>query len=122
MGYRQEEEGANDRAPTLEEIQKLVEYPDWRIKPILYTMVSSGIRIGAWDYLQWKHVTPLHNGSGEVIAAKLLIYPGDQEEYYTFITPEAYTALKEWIDFRKEYSEQITMSHGSCEIYGKHLT
>jgi integrase len=98
---------ANDRAPTIEEIQKLVEYPDRRIKPIIYMMASSGIRIGAWDYLQWKHVTPLHNGS-EVVAAKLLIYPGDQEEYYTFITPEAYAALKEWIDFRKEYGEQIT--------------
>jgi integrase len=92
---------ANDRAPTIEEIQKLVEYPDRRIKPIIYTMASSGIRIGAWDYLQWKHVTPLHNGIGdEVVAAKLLIYPGDQEEYYTFITPEAYTALKEWMPYQ----------------------
>ena len=82
---------ANDRAPTMEEIQKLVEYPDRRIKPIIYTMVSSGIRIGAWDYLQWKHVTPITNSVGEeIIAAKLLIYPGDHEEYYTFITPEAY--------------------------------
>jgi integrase len=43
---------ANDRAPTIEEIQKLVEYPDRRIKAIIYTMVSSGIRLGAWDYLQ----------------------------------------------------------------------
>ena len=67
---------ANDRAPTIEEIQKLVEYPNRRIKPIIYTMASSGIRIGAWDYLQWKHVTPLHNGIGdEVVAVKLLIYP-----------------------------------------------
>jgi hypothetical protein len=71
-------------------------------------MASSGIRVGAWDYLQWKHVTPITNGLGEVIAAKLLIYPGDHEEYYAFITPEAYNALKEWIDFRKEYGEQIT--------------
>ena len=99
---------ANDRAPTLEEIQKLVEYPDRRLRSIIYTMVSSGIRIGAWDFLLWKHVTPIHNEQGEVIAAKLLVYPGDQEEYYTFVTPEAYIALKEWMDFRSSYGEKIT--------------
>jgi integrase len=43
---------ADDRIPTLEEIRKVVEYPDRRIKAIVYTMASSGIRIGAWDYLQ----------------------------------------------------------------------
>jgi hypothetical protein len=42
---------ANDRAPTKEEIQKLIEYPYRRIKPIVCTMASSGIRIGARDYL-----------------------------------------------------------------------
>ena len=47
---------ANDRAPTIEEIRKLVEYSDIRIKPLVYTMCSSGIRIGAWQYLKWKHV------------------------------------------------------------------
>jgi hypothetical protein len=99
---------ANDRAPTIEEIQKLVEYPDRRIKPIIYTMASSGIRIGAWDFLQWKHVTPLTNQNGDIIAAKLLIYPGDIEEYYTFLTPEAYNALKDWMDFRAGYGEKIT--------------
>jgi hypothetical protein len=72
---------------------KLVEYPDRRIKAIIYTMASSGIIVRAWDYLQWKHITPLHNDS-EVVAAKLLIYPGEQEEYYTFITLEAYNALQ----------------------------
>jgi integrase len=102
-------DAANDRPPCTEEIQKLMEYPDRRIKPIVYTMASSGIRIGAWGGLQWKHVTPLTNSSaGEVIAAKLLIYAGDQEQYYAFITPEAYYSLKEWMDFRASYGEKIS--------------
>ena len=37
---------ANDRAPTTEELQKLVEFPDRRIKPIIYTVISCGFRIG----------------------------------------------------------------------------
>jgi hypothetical protein len=101
-------QAANDRASTIEEMQKLVEYPDRRIKPIVSTMVSSGIRIGAWDYLRWKHVLPLTNDLDELVAAKLLVYAGDQEEYYTFITPEAYNLLKEWMDFRASYGEKIT--------------
>jgi predicted kinase len=104
-------QAANDRAPTIEEIQRLVEYPDHRIKAIVYTMASSGIRIGAWDHLRWKHVRPMYNNSlGEevVAAAKLIVYAGDREEYYTFISPEAYSSLKEWMEFRASYGEKIT--------------
>jgi integrase len=43
---------ADDRIPTIEEIRKLLEYPDRRIKAIIYTMASSGIRLAAWDYLR----------------------------------------------------------------------
>jgi hypothetical protein len=71
-------------------------------------MASSGIRLGAWDYLRWKHVTSITNGFGEVIAAKLIIYSGDREEYYTFVTAEAYNSLKDWMDFRASYGEKIT--------------
>jgi hypothetical protein len=72
-------------------------------------MVSSGIRVGAWDYLRWKHVIPIRNDKGqEVTAAKLLAYAGDVDEYYTFMTPEAYNLLKDWMDFRASYGEKIT--------------
>jgi len=46
---------ADNRAPTIEEIRNIIEYPDRRIKPIVYVMCSAGIRVGAWDYLKWKH-------------------------------------------------------------------
>ena len=47
----------------------------------------------------------MYDGKGEIIAAKVIIYA---EEYYTFITPEAYSALKDWMDFRISYGEKIT--------------
>lgn len=97
---------ADDRAPTIEEIQQLCEYPDRRIKGIVYTMASSGIRLGAWDYLRWKDIQPLEH-QGKVIAAKIIVYAGDNEEYFSFITTEAYYELQKWMQYRQESGEEI---------------
>ena len=98
---------ANDRAPTLEELKKLLEYPDRRIKPIVYLMASSGIRIGTFDTLKWKDIAPVTE-KNEIIAAKLIVYAGDNEEYFTFMTPEAYSAIREWMNYRESHGEMIT--------------
>jgi hypothetical protein len=98
---------ADDRIPTVEEIRKLVEYPDRRIKAIVYTMASSGIRVGAWDYLQWGHIRPIER-DGQVIAAKMIVYAGEDEEYFTFISPEALQALREWMGYRQSGGECIS--------------
>ena len=70
-------------------------------------MISSGIRIGAWDYLRWKDIIPASDANGEIIAARVRVYADDSEQYYTFITPQAYASLKDWIDFRISYGEKI---------------
>lgn len=97
---------ADDRIPTIEELKKLVEYPDRRIKAIAYTMSSSGIRVGAWNYLRWSHIRPVEK-NGEVIAAKMIVYAGEDDEYFTFISPSAWQELSAWRQYREASGEII---------------
>src|SRR4029078_9632764 len=60
---------ANDRAPTISELKKLSEYTDRSINPIVYIMASSGIRLGAFDTIRWKDITPICNESKKEIIA-----------------------------------------------------
>jgi integrase len=99
---------SNDRIPTVEEIRKLIQYPDRRIKLIILVSVSTGIRVGAWDYIKWKHIKPINDEKGDILAAKLIVYPDEPEQYFTFMTPESYSAVKEWMDFRASFGEEIT--------------
>ena len=73
-------------------------------------MSSSGIRLGAIDYLRWKDIVPIcdDDNSTKVIAAKLMVYPGEPEQYYTFISPEAYSSLLNWMNFRESHGEMVT--------------
>ena len=32
---------------------------------------------------------------------------GEPEEYFTFMTPEAYNAVKEWMNYRASFGEEI---------------
>ena len=97
---------AEDRAPTLEEIKTLLKYPDRRIKAIISVMISSGFRVGSWDYLKWGHITPIKR-EGQIIAAKVIVYAGESDSYFTFITPSAYKELSVWMKYREESGEAI---------------
>lgn len=98
---------ANDRAPTLQEIKRVLAYPDRRMKPILYTMTSSGIRLSAWDYLKWRHIVPVLRDD-QIVAARISVYADDDDEYYSFISREAFDALDEWMTYRKQCGETVT--------------
>ena len=89
---------AEDRAPTVVEIRRMTEYTDRRIRPIVYTMASSGIRVRAWDYLQWGHITPIER-DGKLVSARMLVYAGTQDTYVTCMSAEAYRENERWMRF-----------------------
>ena len=64
-------------------------------------------RLGAWDYLKWRHIIPITR-EGHVIAAKIIVYADDDEEYFSFTSREAYDSLKEWMEYRAQCGEDIT--------------
>src|SRR6188472_454 len=96
---------ADDRAPTIDEIRRIIEYPDRRIKAIVCTMASSGIRLGAWDYLRWGNIKPIDKNGFGVVAAKIIVYAGEDEEYYTYVYREAFLELLKWIEYREKSGE-----------------
>lgn len=83
-------------------------------------MISSGIRIGGWDFLKWKHVKPFRDENREIVAAKLIVYAAEADEYYSFITPKAYNSLNDWIDFRASYGEKITRVMANARYLADH--
>jgi hypothetical protein len=40
----------------------------------------------------YKTIRPIQK-SNEIVAAKMIVYSGDDEEYYTFISKEAYIGI-----------------------------
>jgi hypothetical protein len=98
---------SDDRIPSVEEIRRLMEYPDRRIKAIVCTMASSGIRLGSWDFLRWGDIRPIEQ-DGRVVAAKIIVYAGESEQYFSYISVEAWTELAKWIQYRETSGEIIT--------------
>jgi hypothetical protein len=53
----------------------------------------------AWDYLKWKHIVPVSRND-QIAAAKILVYADDDDEYFSFISREAFDALNNRIEDR----------------------
>jgi len=95
-----------DRAPTSEEIRRLVNAAELRMKCLILLLCSSGARIGALPYLQWRDIKHLEF-NGRTLAS-VTIYRGELEQYDTFMTPEAYEHLLEYKSQREGMGERIT--------------
>lgn len=87
-----------DRAYTHEEISKLLEIANERLRVLILLLTSSGIRIGAVPFIR------LRNLDGN----KLTVFENAKEEYFTFITPECKKAIDFYLDMRSRYGEKLT--------------
>jgi hypothetical protein len=43
-------------------------------------MNSSGIRLGTWDYLKWGDIRPIEKYGMGIVAAKMIVYSGEDED------------------------------------------
>ena len=98
---------ADDRIPSIEEIKSLLEYSDRRLKVAVLIMLSSGCRVGSFETLKCGDIEPIEE-NGSLAGAKIKLYAGSNEEYTSFLTPEAYRSFKQYIDFRKLHGEKVT--------------
>lgn len=96
-----------DRAIDIQEIRELCRYADVRARALILLMASSGVRVGAIPGMKIKHLKPRRDADSKLVAASLLVYAGDKEEYLTFMTPEAYEAIQKYLAYREEQGEQI---------------
>ena len=56
-------------------------------------MASTGIKVGAWDYLKYGNITPTER-EGKLVAPKVLVYAGTPDWYIAFMTPETYREVE----------------------------
>ncbi len=86
-----------DRAYSHNEILKMLEIADERMRAVILLMASSGISLGALPLLRL----------GNLKDSKLTVYEIDRDEYFTFITPECKKTLDAYLDMRSRYGEKL---------------
>jgi integrase len=91
-----------DRGYTHEEISKILEFSDQRLKTAFLVLASSGIRIGALQSIRIGDLERIDS------LYKITVYRGDREEYFTFCTPECPKEIDAYIDFRTRRGEKVT--------------
>jgi integrase len=94
---------SRDRAPTPEEIERMVELANLRNKIIVLMLALAGFRIGTLCRLQYRHaredlergVTPIH------VHVEAEITKGKYSDYDTFLGKEAVDLLKAYLEGRR---------------------
>jgi hypothetical protein len=97
-----------------EEISKMLKNTsDSGVRALILIASSSGVRMGALE-LDWQDIFPVYSvdgklttesaQNGKIVCAVVVVYKGSAEEYFSFITPEAYYAL---MGYREYWQKRV---------------
>lgn len=101
----EEERPIENRGYTIEEIAKMLEVCDERVRALLLFLASTGVRIRAIVDLKLEDLVNIPNNND---LYKVKVYATARERYFTFVTPEASKALKIYLNYRERCGEKLT--------------
>ena len=119
--FPQKQKTQSLRAYTTNEIKKLlIHATSLRNEALIHFFTSTGARVGIFDHeLSIKHMLKMPYGCTAV-----LLYAGDIEEYWSFLTPQATKALQAYHNYRKNNGEMFykdTPIFATCKFLPKQL-
>jgi integrase len=108
----EEERPIENRGYTTEEISKMLEVCDERVKALILFLASTGVRIRAIVDLKLEDLvnTPAYD------LYQVKVYSDTKESYFTFSTPETAKAINTYLSYRERYGEKLTPKSPVLEI------
>jgi len=95
-----------DRPYEYEEIRRLLDIADERMRTVILLLASTGMRIGAIPGLRLRNIEKVEIDAATSIY-KIMVYEGFKEEYITFTTPECTVAIDSYLKMRERYGEKL---------------
>ena len=95
-----------DRPYEYEEIRRLLDIADERMRTVILLLASTGMRIGAVPGLRLRNIEKVEIDAATSIY-KIMVYEGFKEEYITFATPECTVAIDSYLKMRERYGEKL---------------
>src|SRR5947209_7155085 len=99
----EEERPIENRGNTSEEISKMLEVGDERVRAIILFLASTGVRIRAIIELKIEDLVSIPDYD----LYQVKVYSESKERYLTFTTPEAAKAIKVYLSYRERYGEKL---------------
>ena len=94
-----------DKAYDPEDILKLVDTADQRMKAVILLLSSTGMRIGAIPGLRLRNLERIEIENFSIY--KITVYENDKEEHCTYCTSECAAAIDNYLAMRKRYGEKF---------------